>query len=65
VVPYGPFGFMHTPEITRFIGIKWLACKLYPDRCAINMVEETKKFTKLFMHADITDAEAKDILHEN
>ena len=65
IVPFGPFGWLHMPEVTRFMGIQWLACSLYPERCTINIDEEAKKFTKLFMHVELTDADLDDIMHRN
>ncbi len=63
VVPYGPFGWMHMPEITRFMGAQWMACTLYPGQCDIDLTAETKRFMKLFFHMDLTDAQADGILY--
>jgi iron complex transport system substrate-binding protein len=64
IVPFGPFSWMDKPEAVKYIGIKWLACSLYPDRCEIDMHAETKNFMKLFMHLDLDDKEIKKILQE-
>lgn len=65
VIPFGPFGWMHMPEVTRFLGIQWLICTLYPERCTVDINREAKEFTKLFMHVDITDEDLDDIMHRN
>ena len=63
VVPHGPFGWMDKPsQAMQFIGMQWLACTLYPERCNIDMLTETKKFIKLFMHTEMTDKEVAAIL---
>lgn len=50
------------PSVTRYIGMQWLANKLYPTYYDIDMVQTTKDFYKLFFSVDITDAEANEIL---
>ncbi|MDR2401182.1 MAG: ABC transporter substrate-binding protein [Deferribacteraceae bacterium] len=65
IVPFGPFSWMDKPEPVKYMAIKWLSCKLYPDRCKIDLQSETKKFMKLFMHQDLDDREIKKILQEN
>lgn len=64
VPPYGPFGWLHhfTP-FTRFIGTPWLACKLYPDKCTIDIEKETKRFYKLFMNINLSDKQLNQILY--
>jgi iron complex transport system substrate-binding protein len=64
IVPFGPFSWMDKPEAVKYIAIKWLSCKLYPDRCKTDLHDETKKFMKLFMHLDLDDKEIKKILQE-
>ena len=63
VVPFGPFGWMHMPEITRFMGTPWLACKLYPGRCAIDIEAETRRFYELFMHTNLSNSQLNEILY--
>lgn len=50
------------PSVTRYIGMQWLANKLYPDVYDVDMIEETKNFYSLFFSVDLTDDEAKSIL---
>jgi iron complex transport system substrate-binding protein len=62
VVPMGPFGWMHQPELMRIMGVQWLAWKLHPARCDIDIRRETKRFTDLFMHTNLSEAQIDDIL---
>lgn len=64
VVPYGPFGWMDKPAALRFTAMQWMACKLYPDRCTVDMDAETKKFMKLFFAIDIDNATLAEILQK-
>lgn len=50
------------PSVTRYIGMQWLANKLYPTYYDVDMVSTTKDFYKLFFSVDISDAEAREIL---
>jgi len=50
------------PSVTRYIGMQWLANKLYPTYYNIDMVKTTQDFYKLFFSVDLSDAQAKDIL---
>ncbi|MDR3298542.1 MAG: ABC transporter substrate-binding protein [Candidatus Accumulibacter sp.] len=64
IVPFGPFSWMDKPDAVKYIALKWLACKLYPDRCRTDLHDETQKFMKLFMHLDLDDKEIGKILQE-
>ena len=63
VVPFGPFGWMDKPAVMNFIAVQWLSCKLHPDKCAVDMEDETKRFMKLFLHLDLNATEIKTILY--
>lgn len=52
------------PSVTRYIGMQWLANKLYPTYYNVDMVKTTKDFYKLFFSVDLTDNQAKEILYE-
>ncbi len=52
------------PSVTRYIGMQWMANKLYPDVYNVNMVDETKKFYKIVLNVELTDDEAQSILFE-
>jgi iron complex transport system substrate-binding protein len=46
----------------RILGAKWVAATLYPARFPVDMVKGTEEFYRLFLHLDLSDAEARDIL---
>jgi iron complex transport system substrate-binding protein len=64
VVPYGPFGWLEKPEAVKFMAVQWLTCKLYADRCPVDIAAETKRFMKLFFNLDLDDEKIKVILRE-
>lgn len=51
------------PSVTRYIGMQWLANKLYPQAYNVDMVSVTKEFYKTFFSVDLTDEQAKSILY--
>jgi iron complex transport system substrate-binding protein len=53
------------PSVTRYIGMQWLANKLYPNAYGVDTVQVTEEFYKLFFSVDLTDAEAKAVLFED
>ncbi len=62
-VPYEPFSWLdRPPSYMRFIGVPWLVCKMQPDRCAIDMDNETRSFMKLFFREDLTEGQLKEVL---
>jgi iron complex transport system substrate-binding protein len=48
--------------VNRFIGIEWVANMLYPDRYAVDMVEQTQEFYRRMYRVDISTDEALEIL---
>ena len=64
IAPFGPFGWLHhfTPY-TSLIGTPWLACKLYPDKCNIDIEKEAKKYYKLFLNTSLSDKQLIQILY--
>jgi iron complex transport system substrate-binding protein len=62
--PYGPLGWLHhlTPY-TSFIGVPWLACELYPDKCTFDIEKEGRRYYKLFFGMELTDMQLKQILY--
>ncbi len=52
------------PSVTRYIGMQWLANKLYPEAYNIDMEQTTKDFYKLFFSVDLTDEQVKEVLFE-
>lgn len=63
-VPHEPFSWLDRPaSFMRFIGIQWLATKLHPDLCQINMTEETRQFIRLFFKSDLSPEATRKILN--
>jgi hypothetical protein len=46
------------------MGIKWLACKIHPEKCTMDIHKETADFMKLFFRKKLTEAEIKAVLYE-
>lgn len=60
LIPNQPFNwFDRPPSFMRFLGAKWLANLLYPERYRINIVKETQQFFKLFLGVNLTAEEAR------
>lgn len=60
LIPDRPLGwFDRPPSFMRLLGVKWLANLLYPETFPYDMVRETRRFMKLFLEKDLTDAQAK------
>ncbi len=65
LVPDMPHGFIDNPVCSnRIIGLWYLAWVLYPE-AGIDIIARTCEFYKLFYRADITESQARDILHLN
>jgi iron complex transport system substrate-binding protein len=63
LVPRHPFNwFDRPPSFMRFIGLKWLMSRLYPDRYRIDIVREARDFYRLFLGVDVSDAEIRKII---
>lgn len=63
LIPRLPFNwFDRPPSIMRFLGLRWLAQVLYPDRYRIDLPGEMRRFYRLFLWLDLTDADIKEIL---
>ena len=63
-VPHEPFSWLDRPaSFMRFIGIQWLATKLHPDLCPIDMPTETQRFVKLFFRYDLSPEATNHILN--
>ncbi len=64
LIPYEPFNwFDRPPSFMRILGIKWLLNLLHPDRYPVDMVAQTQAFYKLFLSAELTPAQAREVLH--
>ncbi len=63
LVPSMPHGFIDSPVCSnRIIGLWYLASIFYPQ-AGIDIVERTREFYRLFYRADITEPQARAILH--
>ncbi len=62
-IPNQPFNwFDRPPSFMRFLGAKWLANLLYPERYKIDMTEETQQFFSLFLGLNLSRQEARELL---
>ena len=63
LIPKQPFNwFDRPPSFMRFLGAKWLANLLHPDKYRIDMVKETQKFFKLFLAVNLNAQETRSVL---
>jgi len=63
MIPNQPFNwFDRPPSFMRFLGAKWLANLLYPERYRIDTAEETQKFFRLFLDVRLDAQETHEIL---
>jgi iron complex transport system substrate-binding protein len=64
-IPNEPFSWLdRPPSFMRLMGIKWLACKIHPEKCTIDIRKETSDFMKLFFGKELTETEIKAALYE-
>jgi iron complex transport system substrate-binding protein len=64
LIPEHPINwFDRPPSFMRFIGLKWLMNRLYPDGYRIDIVEEARYFYRLFLGIDLSDAEMREIIY--
>jgi iron complex transport system substrate-binding protein len=57
LAPRLPFGWIDAPpSINRFIGLRWIASLLYPDRFPEDFRAVTRDFHRLFYRADLDEA---------
>jgi iron complex transport system substrate-binding protein len=64
-IPNEPFNWLdRPPTYMRFIGVKWLACKIHPDKCLFNVEKETQKFMELFFNKKLTFEEVSSIINQ-
>lgn len=65
LIPSGPFNwFDRPPSFMRLLGAKWLVSILHPGRLPVDMVRETKTFYRLFLRANLSDGEARELLRQ-
>lgn len=65
LIPYVPFNwFDRPPSHMHILGIQWLANLLHPDRYPQDIVKETRAFYRLFFSRELSDREARKIIHQ-
>lgn len=63
LVPSKPYDWMgRPPSVNRFMGLSWLAARLYPEESGINLHEEMKMYYRLFYHYELDDVECAALL---
>lgn len=63
MTPLLPFGwFDRPPNVTRIMGVQWLASVLYPDYVKIDLNQEVKDFFALYYNLNLTDEQVKELL---
>jgi iron complex transport system substrate-binding protein len=61
--PRVPFGWIDAPpSINRFIGLRWIASLLYPDRFPEDFGAVVREFYRLFYHIDLGEAALERLL---
>ena len=62
-VPSKPYDWMgRPPSVNCFMGLSWLAARLYPEESGINLHEEMKMYYRLFYHYELDDVECAALL---
>jgi iron complex transport system substrate-binding protein len=57
-IPHAPFNWLdRPPSYMRALGIQWLANLFYPSRYPLDLTAETKKFYRLFLGLELSDAD--------
>jgi iron complex transport system substrate-binding protein len=57
LAPRVPFGWIDAPpSVNRFIGLRWVAKLLYPDRFPEDFPADVRAFYRLFYQVDLDDA---------
>lgn len=54
--------FDRPPSFMRFLGVEWLANKLYPQAYPIDMAQETRRFYRRFLGITLSDRDLHEIL---
>ena len=63
LIPAEPINwFDRPPSFMRFIGLKWVLKRFYPDLYRVDIVKEAREFYRLFLGIEITDQEMKKLL---
>ncbi len=66
LVPHLPMNWLdRPPSAMRALGIQWLAHLLYPQRYALDLKAETKRFYSLFLHVQLADGDVSALLPDS
>jgi iron complex transport system substrate-binding protein len=64
LIPYVPFNwFDRPPSFMRLLGVQWLLATLHPERYTMDLVAETRRFYRLFLGVELSEAEARKVLN--
>jgi len=64
LIPHQPFNwFDRPPSFMRLLGVQWLLATLHPERYTIDLVAETRRFYRLFLGVELSEAEARQVLN--
>lgn len=64
LIPYVPFNwFDRPPSHMHLLGIQWLSNLLQPNLYPLDMVKETRAFYRLYFNRELSDRDARAILH--
>ena len=65
LVPNTPFHWLdRPPSFMRIIGIEWLASKFYPEHYKTDLLEQIRKFYKLFLDLELSKEDIHQIIGE-
>lgn len=65
-IPRAPFNWIdRPPSVMRVLGMQWLANQLYPERFAWHPRMEVRRFYKLYLDVDLSDADLARLLNTN
>lgn len=66
VIPSIPYGFLGSPpSVNRYLGIRWLGAKLFPQIFEKDPKAEVRDFYELFYHIKLDDATLDAILNDS
>ncbi|MGB5158978.1 ABC transporter substrate-binding protein [Desulfobacterium sp. N47] len=65
LIPREPFNwFDRPPSFMCFVGVKWVARLLYPDRYKVDIVKESQQFFRLFLGMDVSNDVMKRVIYQ-
>ena len=65
-IPRSPFNWIdRPPSLMRALGMQWLANQLYPARYPLHLRMEVRRFYKLYLDLDLSDADLARLLDSN